>query len=145
MAALRFGDEAAQSRGGRKPLTKVNIVALELPILQFNGELRLMTQAWSADSFSAAERKVVVAAPLISKLATLRFMATGDRAILALDLTNLTDQPQTLKVNVQAQGQIVMSGGASQQVQLAKGARTTLHIPVKAQGGFGFGEGSVAG
>lgn len=158
LAALRFGGDGddAQSRGGRKPLTEVNIVAqqlqpvtldkngegtLELPIPQFNGELRLMAQAWSADSFGAAERKVVVAAPLISELATPRFMASGDRALLALDLTNLTDQPQTLKVNVQAQGQIVLSGGASQQVQLAKGARTTLHIPVKAQGGFG--EGSV--
>lgn len=158
LAALRFGGDGddAQSRGGRKPLTEVNIVAqqlqpitldkngegtLELPIPQFNGELRLMAQAWSADSFGAAERKVVVAAPLISELATPRFMASGDRALLALDLTNLTDQPQTLKVNIEAQGQIVMSGGASQQVQLAKGARTTLHIPVKARGGFG--EGSV--
>ncbi|RPE02287.1 alpha-2-macroglobulin family protein [Candidatus Pantoea deserta] len=156
LAALRFGGdgEDAGSRGGRKPLTEVNIVAqqlqpvtldtngegtLELPIPQFNGELRLMAQAWSADSFGVAERNVVVAAPLISELATPRFMASGDRALLALDLTNLTDQPQSLKVSVQAQGPIALSGDASHQVNLAKGARATLRIPVKAQGGFGEG------
>jgi uncharacterized protein YfaS (alpha-2-macroglobulin family) len=157
LATLRFGgdgDDDAQSRGGKKPLTEVNIVAqqlqpvtldkngegtLELPIPQFNGELRLMAQAWSADSFGSAERKVVVAAPLISELATPRFMASGDQAMLALDLTNLTEQPQALTVDVQTQGQITLSGGATHRVQLAKGARTTLHIPVKAQGGFGEG------
>ncbi|WP_286872319.1 alpha-2-macroglobulin family protein [Pantoea sp. UBA5035] len=157
LATLRFGgdgDDEASSRGGKKPLTEVNIVAqqlqpvtldkngegtLALPIPQFNGELRLMAQAWSADSFGSTDRKVVVAAPLISELATPRFMASGDQAMLALDLTNLTEQPQALKVDVQTQGQIALSGAASHRVQLAKGARATLHIPVKAQGGFGEG------
>jgi alpha-2-macroglobulin len=157
LAALRFGGDGGDdsaSRGGKKPLTQVNIVAqqlqtltldsngegtLALPIPQFNGELRLMAQAWNDDSFGAADRKVVVAAPLISELATPRFMASGDQAMLALDLTNLTDVPQSLKVEVQTQGLLALSGAASHRVQLAKGARTTLHIPVKAQGGFGEG------
>ena len=158
LAALRFGgdgdDEDALSRGGKKPVTDVQIVAqqlqpvtldangegtLELPIPAFNGELRLMAQVWSDDSFGSAERKLVVAAPLISELATPRFLASGDQSNLALDLTNLTDQPQTLKVAVNASGLIALNGHIPASVQLAQGARTTLHIPVKAQGGFGDG------
>lgn len=158
LAALRFGgdgdDADALSRGGKKPVTDVQIVAqqlqpvtldangegtLELPIPAFNGELRLMAQVWSDDSFGAADRKLVVAAPLISELATPRFLASGDQSTLALDLTNLTDQPQTLKIAVNASGQIALNGQAPASVQLAKGARTTLQIPVKAQGGFGEG------
>jgi len=158
LAALRFGgdgdDADALSRGGKKPVTDVQIVAqqlqpvtldangegtIDLPIPAFNGELRLMAQVWSADSFGSAERKMVVAAPLISELATPRFMASGDQSTLALDLTNLTDQPQTLKVDVTTQGLIALNGTVTSSVQLAKGARTTLQIPVKAQGAFGEG------
>ncbi|MXP61493.1 alpha-2-macroglobulin [Pantoea sp. Taur] len=158
LAALRFGgdgdDADALSRGGKKPVTDVQIVAqqlqpvtldangegtIDLPIPAFNGELRLMAQVWSADSFGSAERKMVVAAPLISELATPRFMASGDQSTLALDLTNLTDQPQTLNVDVTTQGLIALNGTVTSSVQLAKGARTTLQIPVKAQGAFGEG------
>ncbi|MDF7648904.1 alpha-2-macroglobulin [Erwiniaceae bacterium L1_54_3] len=158
LAALRFGgdgdDADALSRGGKKPVTDVQIVAqqlqpvtldangegtLELPIPAFNGELRLMAQVWSGDSFGSADRKMVVAAPLISELATPRFMASGDQSTLALDLTNLTDQPQTLKVDVMASGFIALAGNVTPSVQLAKGARTTLQIPVKAEGAFGEG------
>ncbi|ALV91389.1 MULTISPECIES: alpha-2-macroglobulin family protein [Pantoea] len=158
LAALRFGgdcdDADALSRGGKKPVTDVQIIAqqlqpvtldangegtLELPVPAFNGELRLMAQVWSDDSFGSADRKLVVAAPLISELATPRFMASGDQSTLALDLTNLTDQPQTLKVDVTAKGLIALTGNVPSSVQLAKGARTTLQIPVKAQGAFGEG------
>jgi len=159
LAALRFGgdgdDADALSRGGKKPVTEAQIVAqqlqpvtldasgegtLELPVPAFNGELRLMAQVWSEDSFGAADRKMVVAAPLVSELATPRFLASGDQSTLALDLTNLTDQPQTLNVAVNASGLIALNGQIPARVQLAKGARTTLAIPVKAQDGFGEGD-----
>ncbi|ORM62954.1 hypothetical protein PRCB_08665 [Pantoea rodasii] len=158
LAALRFGgdgeDADALSRGGKKPVSDVQIVAqqlqpvtldangegtIALPIPAFNGELRLMAQVWSADSFGSADRKMVVAAPLISELATPRFMASGDQSTLALDLTNLTDRPQTLKVDVTASGLIALAGNVPPSVQLAQGARTTLQIPVQAQGAFGEG------
>ncbi len=162
LAALRFGgdgDADAITRGGKAPVTHARIVAqqlqsvsldangegtLELPVPAFNGELRLMAQAWSDDTFGVAERKMVVAAPLVSELATPRFLAAGDSATLALDLSNLTDLPQTLKVEVNASGLIALTGAASQSVTLAKGARTTLQIPVKAQNGFGEGEVQVS-
>ncbi|WP_312239816.1 alpha-2-macroglobulin [Pantoea sp.] len=163
LATLRFGgdgdDEEEMSRGGKKPETEVRIVAqqlqpvrldengeglLELPIPVFNGELRLMAQAWSDDSFGAAERNVVVAAPIIAELATPRFLAGGDRASLALDLTNLTEGPQTLDVALKAHGMITLSGATSHRVQLAKGARSTLSVPVTAQGSFGDGEVQVS-
>ncbi|MGJ0127579.1 alpha-2-macroglobulin family protein [Pantoea sp. RHCKP32] len=162
LAALRFGgdgDDDSMTRGGKKPVTHVNIVAqqlqavtldkagngvITLPVPAFNGELRLMTQAWSEDSFGAAERRLTVAAPLISELATPRFLASGDSASLALDITNLTDLPQTLSVDLSSTGLVDLAGAASQRVTLAKGARTTLQIPVTAKTGFGDGAVTVA-
>lgn len=151
LAALRFGgdgDEGDQlSRGGKKPVNHVTIIAqqaqpvqldehgegsISLPIGDFNGELRVMAQAWTDDRFGNSEEKVVVAAP--------RFMASGDNSRLALDLTNLTDQPQALNVNLKTSGLLSLDGATSLPVKLAPGARSTLYIPVRAQEGFGDGE-----
>ncbi|MGV3345018.1 alpha-2-macroglobulin [Enterobacteriaceae bacterium LUAb1] len=161
LAALRFGgdgDKDLLSHGGKKPITHVNIVAqqlqpvqldekgegiLSLPLSAFNGQLRLMAQGWSEDAFGATDSTMVVAAPLVAELATPRFLASGDSARLALDITNLTEQPQTLNVDINAGGLIQLDGAALQSITLAKGEKTTLTVPVKAKKGFGDGEVNV--
>ncbi|MDN6550686.1 MAG: alpha-2-macroglobulin family protein, partial [Enterobacterales bacterium] len=161
LATLRFGgdgeDEDALSRGGKKPPTEVNIVAqqlqritldengngtIQLPVPDFNGELRLMAQAWNGQNFGSAERKMTVAAPVIADLQTPRFLAGGDSSQLALDVTNLSGHPQTLGVALTASGLISLSGDNSQTVELENGQRKTITIPVSAKNGFG--DGSVA-
>lgn len=160
LAALRFGGDGDEgdplARGGKPPVNHVNILATQLqpvtldangegtitlPIPEFNGEMRLMAQAWSDNRFGQSESKVVVAAPLITQLAMPRFLAGGDNSRLALDLTNLTDYPQTLMVNLQASGLVKLEETASRQVSLSPGQRTTLFIPVSAA--MGYGEGSI--
>jgi hypothetical protein len=56
-----------------------------MPIGDFNGELRLMAQAWTEDDFGSSESKVIVAAPVIAELNTPRFLASGDTSRLTLD------------------------------------------------------------
>ncbi|MCO7516109.1 alpha-2-macroglobulin family protein [Pseudomonas guariconensis] len=155
LASLAFGGDAAMAKGGKRPNTTVTIVAQQsLPVTldaqgegqatveipDFNGELRLMAQAWSDDRFGMAEGKTVVAAPLIAELSTPRFLAGGDRTSLALDLANLSGRAQQLSVQVSAGGQLSLAGEGSQSVSLAEGQRKTLLIPVQAQGGLGQGK-----
>ncbi|OAT35159.1 alpha-2-macroglobulin family protein [Proteus myxofaciens] len=163
LANLRFGgdggEEAALSRGGKKPLTEVQIIAqqsapvilnaqgegeVSLPIPEFNGEVRLMAQAWTADKFGSQEGKVVIAAPLVTQLSLPRFMAGGDSALLSLDLTNLTDDPQAITLNYTVSGLVGLNGAESKTVSLNKGERTQVQIPVKAKYGFGQGEFSLS-
>jgi uncharacterized protein YfaS (alpha-2-macroglobulin family) len=61
-----------------------------------------MAQAWTAEDFGNSESKVIVAAPVITELNTPRFLAGGDTSRLTLDITNLTDKPQTLNVALAA-------------------------------------------
>lgn len=159
LAALRFGgsgDEGDElSRGGKKPVNHVTIIAqqaqpvqlndkgegtVSLPIGDFNGELRVMAQAWTDDRFGNSEDKVVVAAPLVTELAAPRFMASGDTSRLAMDLTNLTDKPQQLSINLSASGLIALDSAPSQTVQLLPGARKTLFVSVRGLQGFGDGQ-----
>ena len=156
VASLRFGGDGDElKRGGKPPVNHVTIVAQQaqpvvlndqgegtvtLPIGDFNGELRVMAQAWTADDFGSSEDKVVVAAPVIAELNTPRFLASGDTTRLALDLSNLTDKPQTLQVHLTASGLVTLSESQLPPVQLAPGARSTLFIPVSALAGFGDGQ-----
>lgn len=159
LATLSYGgdgdEEDPLARGGKKPVTHANIIAqqrqpvtlddkgegtLELAIPEFNGELRLMAQAWSEKEFGSTEKKVVVAAPLVSELATPRFMAGGDSARLAFDVTNLTGAPQNLLVRAKASGLIQLENSEPLSLALAAGERKTLFIPVSALPGFGEGE-----
>ncbi len=158
LASLAFGGDAGMAKGGKRPDTSVTIVALQsapvtldaegkgqatVEIPDFNGELRLMAQAWSEDHFGVAEAKTVVAAPLIAELSAPRFLAGGDRTRLALDLSNLSGQPQTLAVALATEGQIALQGPAHQALNLKPGQRVTLQIPVQASGGYGQGRVTV--
>ncbi len=157
LASLAFGGDAALAKGGKRPDTSVTIVALQsqalslneqgegevsLDIPEFNGELRLMAQAWTDERYGMAEGKTVVAAPLIAELSAPRFLAGGDETTLALDLSNLTEQTQRLDVQLSTEGQLDLAqsaGGQVAPVQLTKGQRITLRIPVRALGGYGQG------
>ncbi|WP_407575245.1 alpha-2-macroglobulin family protein [Raoultella terrigena] len=156
LASLRFGGDGDElKRGGKPPVNHVTIIAQQaqpvtlddkgegtvtLPIGDFNGELRVMAQAWTADDFGSSEDKVVVAAPVIAELNTPRFLASGDTTRLALDLSNLTDRPQTLNVALSADGLLQLAQPEIPPVQLAPGARRTLFVPVSAKEGFGDGQ-----
>lgn len=155
LASLAFGGDAALAKGGKRPETSVNIVALQsapvtlneqgqaqisLDIPDFNGELRLMVQAWSADRYAMAEGKTVVAAPLVAELSAPRFLAGGDLTNLALDLSNLSGKAQKLEVQVSTEGPLEVVSGGTQSLALKQGQRVTLKIPVQAQGGLGQGK-----
>ena len=156
LAALRFGGDGDElNRGGKPPVNHVTIIAqqaqpvmldekgegtISMPVGDFNGELRLMAQAWSDDDFGSSESKIIVAAPLIAELSTPRFLASGDTTRLALDLTNLTDQTQTLDVALTSSGLIALESEQHKPVTLAPNTRFTMFVPVRGLSGYGDGE-----
>ena len=158
LAKLAFGGDAALAAGGKRPDTSVLIVALQsqpltlndkgegevsLDIPDFNGELRVMAQAWSDDHFGMSETKTVVAAPLIAELSAPRFLAGGDETTLALDLSNRSGREQALEVQLSVDGQLRLAtpaAGAMTPIRLAEGQRTVVRIPVVALGGYGQGQ-----
>ncbi|HEX5844038.1 MAG TPA: alpha-2-macroglobulin, partial [Pseudomonas sp.] len=162
VAKLAYGGDAALAGGGKRPDTSVLIVALQsqplalneqgegelsLNIPDFNGELRLMAQAWTDQHYGMAEGKTVVAAPLIAELSAPRFLAGGDETTLALDLSNLSGQAQQLDVQLSAEGQLRLAQnpeGAVAPISLAAGQRSILRIPVRALGGYGQGRFKVS-
>ena len=156
LARMLFGGDAELPAGGQRPNSTVNIVALQslpvtldaqgeaeitLDIPDFNGRLRLTAQAWSDNQFGMAEQPIEVAAPLVAELSAPRFLAGGDQSQVALDLHNLTEQAQSVSVELRSSGLLSIAESSKQiKVELAAKQRKILEVPVTALAGFGQGK-----
>ncbi|MFQ0993683.1 alpha-2-macroglobulin [Gilliamella sp. BG2] len=156
---VSFGGDAMLGEsgpGGKKPLNEVKIVAqqlqtidlnddgegfVDLALPNFNGELRIMAQAWDDSRYGKAEKAMIVASPVVAELSTPRFLSGGDQATLALDLNNLTEKTQTMQVNVLTDGLIHQNAVESTKVTLDSKQRQIIQVPVVAD--YGYGQGTV--
>ncbi|MDY0743443.1 alpha-2-macroglobulin [Paucibacter sp. R3-3] len=110
-------------------------IKLKLP--DFNGTLRLMAVVSSADSYGSTQAETVVAAPLVAELNLPRFIAPGDTATIALDLTNLSGSTQTINVQVDASGPLKITG-KPEPVTLADKKRQILKLQAQATDAYGL-------
>ncbi len=126
-------------------------IPLDLP--DFNGTLRLMAVAATADSYASASAEMVVAAPIAAELAMPRFISPGDSATIALDLTNLSGSAQDVSVKVEADAPLEITsvttaapgaagaserGGPSQTTKLADQQRKVLRFTARATDAIGL-------
>ncbi len=105
-------------------------IPLQAP--DFNGTLRLMAVVSAADRFGSKDAEMIVAAPLITELATPRFLSFGDKAVVALDLQNLSGAAQELKVSVNG-GDPLRIQDADRDLTLKDQEKRTLRFPVEAR------------
>lgn len=150
-ARLRYGGDAALATlpQARRPTAKVQTVALHAAPVRFdaqgkakvaftapdfNGSLRVAALAFSGERYGKASAETIVRAPLVMEVSTPRVMAPGDRALLTVDLHNLSGKPASYTLSAQAQAPLSIEGG-SRSVQLADNARTTLTFPLLAGNG----------
>ena len=105
-------------------------VDFQLP--EFNGTVRLMAVAWSADKLGHASAETIVRDPVALTASTPRFMTLGDEARIELDVHNVEGPAAAYKVAVEqetAAGQ--KSSLIGRDVQLAVNERRREKIMVK--------------
>ncbi|KQW46787.1 alpha-2-macroglobulin [Pelomonas sp. Root662] len=110
---------------------------IQLKLPDFNGTLRVMAVVSSADSYGSAQADVLVAAPLVAELNMPRFVSPGDKATIALDVTNLSGAPQEVKVSVTSSGPVRITGSA-EPMQLADKQRQILRFQAEALDAYGL-------
>jgi alpha-2-macroglobulin len=111
------------------------VIHVKLP--DFNGTLRLMAVVSSADSYGSTQAETVVAAPLVAELNLPRFIAPGDKATIALDITNLSGAAQDVRVALSASGPVRITGEA-ESVKLADKQRQILRFQAEALDAYGL-------
>jgi uncharacterized protein YfaS (alpha-2-macroglobulin family) len=143
---LRFGGDNASS-GARSLPKVVQLVDLfsgpvlldangeaEIPLTapDFNGTLRLMAVVAGPDRFGSKDAEMIIAAPLITELATPRFLSFGDKAVVALDLQNLSGSAQDLRIAVTPSEGLQVEEG-ERTLSLRDQEKRTLRFPLAAQ------------
>ncbi|MGO4377183.1 alpha-2-macroglobulin [Pseudoduganella sp. RAF19] len=93
---------------------------IPLDIPDFNGTLRLMAVASTAESYGSTDREVTVSAPIVAELALPRFIGPGDKSTLALDVTNMMPGEQDISIKLDA----------DRLLKVAEGERT-LKLPTR--------------
>lgn len=140
---IRSGGDAALSRRAAPP--GIELVALfsgivkldaegkatvDFPIPDYNGRLRIMAVAWTATKVGGASAGLVVRDPLVSVIATPRYLGPGDRSNLTLSLQNMEAPAGRYRVAVTADDALQLGEGASFEVDLATGASHAVAIPL---------------
>ncbi len=144
-AKLRWGGDADLTRGGDKPRTEVNIISLfsglvqvtagsadiPLDLPEFDGELKLTAVGFSGDQFGIDNQVVKVTSPVVAQLSAPRFLASGDRATLAIDLMNMSGKTRDVNIAINASGPLVIdarSKANSLANPMAKASKATFHL-----------------
>ncbi len=151
VAKQRFGGDAAKRETHSLP-NKVRLVDLfsgpvvvdpngevtiPLTLPDFNGTLRLMAVASTPDAYANAQGEMVIAAPIVAELAMPRFIAPGDTATIALDVTNLSGSAQEVRVKIEAGKPLEITGNPGV-LKLADKQRSILRYTARATDAFGL-------
>lgn len=152
LAKQRYGGDAAKRDMQPRP-QKVRLVDLwsgplaldangeatiPLALPDFNGTLKLMAVASTADGYANAGAEMIVAAPIAAELAMPRFIAPGDSGTIALDLTNLSGAAQRVKLDIEAGAPLRLTGVPTEPIELADQQKRVLRFKAEATDAFGL-------
>src|SRR5690606_33516975 len=102
-------------------------ITFDIP--EFNGTARVMAVAWSKRGVGQATTDVTIRDPIVITAGQPRFLATGDRATVRLDIHNTDGPAGDYAVAMETEGTASFDfGDAPQSVALGDNARATLML-----------------
>ncbi|MBM3531031.1 MAG: alpha-2-macroglobulin family protein [Alphaproteobacteria bacterium] len=100
----------------------------------FAGTVRVMAVAWSRDKVGRASGDVTVRDPVVLTATLPRFLLTGDRSSMHLDLDNVEGAAGEYRVQVRSGGIVALGQGASRALTLRAKQRGSTTVPLTASG-----------
>src|SRR6185436_3528283 len=104
-------------------------VTFDIPA--FAGTVRVMAVAWSRDKVGRANGDVTVRDPVVLTTTLPRFLLTGDRGTIRLELDNVEGPAGDYALKIETDGPLQV-GQASQTLRLAGKQRTGISLPINA-------------
>src|SRR4029079_810807 len=105
-------------------------IAFEIPA--FAGTVRVMAVAWSKDKVGRASGDVIVRDPVVLTATLPRFLLTGDKSTMNLDLDNVEGAAGAYNLTVSAEGTITIGEGGTKSLQLRAKQRDRVTVPLNA-------------
>ena len=152
LGRIRSGGDAAATRLGAPPPTE-ELVAFHSGIVRvdadgratvsfdmpdFNGTVRVMAQAWSAEGVGHAVEDVFVRDPVVVNASLPRFLHFGDLSRLLIEIDNVSGPAGDYRLLVEADAGVDIDAEYREfELKLAEAGRQTLVVPIA---GNGFGD-----
>jgi alpha-2-macroglobulin len=105
-------------------------VAFDIPA--FAGTVRVMGVAWSKDKVGKASGDVIVHDPVVLTATLPRFLRTGDRSAVQLELDNVEGAAGDYSLAVSSEGTVKLDGDKPFTLKLAAKQRDRVAVPVSA-------------
>ncbi len=147
-ARMRFGgDMATLTRGGDRPATDVQILAIHqkavdvddlgkaifhLDLPDFNGQVRIMAIAHTDSTFGSGDKEMTLASPIVVQGTMPRFLSCRDQGFIMLEMNNLTDITQNITLETDIFGPVTFTGQAEQTIALSPHKRKRVKLPITA-------------
>ncbi len=100
----------------------------------FAGTARVMAVAWSKDKVGRASGDVQVRDPVVLTATLPRFLRTGDRGAVQLELDNVEGAAGDYSIAVSSEGTVKIDGDKPVSLKLAAKKREHMAVPVSASG-----------
>src|SRR6476469_5122853 len=139
------GDSAGAELSGSPPTQKPlalysGIVAVKtagtaevlFDIPDFAGTARVMAVAWSKDKVGCAVGDVTIRDPVVLTATLPRFLLSGDRGTMHLDLDNVAGQAGDYRLEMKSEGVNVVGNAAPQTLKLNARQRSSVTVPLSA-------------
>ncbi|HEY4143365.1 MAG TPA: alpha-2-macroglobulin [Pseudolabrys sp.] len=110
------------------------VANVQFDIPAFAGSVRVMAVAWSKDKVGKASGDVIVRDNVVLTATLPRFLRTGDRGNVQLELDNVEGAAGDYTVALTADGSVKNEAAAPQVLKLAAKQRDKVSVPVSASG-----------
>jgi uncharacterized protein YfaS (alpha-2-macroglobulin family) len=107
-------------------------VAFDIPA--FAGTVRVMAVAWSSDKVGKAVGDVTVRDPVVLTATLPRFLLTGDKSTMNLDIDNVEGAAGAYSIEASAEGPVAIGSDAPKSIQLRAKQRDRVVVPLSASG-----------
>ena len=107
---------------------------VQFDIPAFAGSVRVMAVAWSKDKVGKASGDVIVRDPVVLTATLPRFLRTGDKGAVQLELDNVEGAAGDYMIAFVADGAARLEGDKPQVLKLAAKQRDRISVPVGASG-----------
>src|SRR5690606_37786917 len=111
-------------------LDENGVANIEFAMPDFAGTVRVMAMAWTETAVGHASADVIVRDPVVANLSPPRFLRVDDQSRILVEINNVDGAAGRYEIALTA-GQGVESNSEKSEVELAKGDRTALSLPLK--------------
>ncbi len=119
---------------GPLPVGADGTVSATFDIPAFNGTVRLMAMAWSAEGVGQATTDVIIADPVVMTASVPRFMAPGDETVMLLDLQRTEALAGDVTFAMSTSDGLTITSPLPTTVALPQTGAAHLRIPLRAGG-----------